>query len=65
MPSDFADLSSKVARVAPFVSSVQLDIMDGDFVPEKTWPYRGEIMDFKKLQREELGLPEWEKINYE
>ncbi len=65
MPSDFADLSSKVARVAPFVSSVQLDIMDGDFVPEKTWPYHGEIMDFKKLQREALGLPEWEKINYE
>ncbi len=65
MPRDFADLKSKVARVAPFVSYVQLDIMDGDFVPEKTWPYFGEIMDFKKLQREEMGLPEWEKINYE
>jgi ribulose-phosphate 3-epimerase len=65
MPEDFADLSNKVARVAGEVKWVQLDIMDGDFVPEKTWPYLGEIMDFKKLQREDLGLPMWEKINYE
>lgn len=65
MPEDFADLSNKVARVSGEVKWVQLDIMDGDFVPEKTWPYLGEIMDFKKLQREDLGLPMWEKINYE
>ena len=48
MPEDFTDLSNKVTRVAGEVKWVQLDIMDGDFVPEKTWPYRGEIMDFKK-----------------
>ena len=65
MPRDFGDIAAKVARVAPYVSFVQLDIMDGDFVPEKTWPYLGEIMDFKKLEREEIALPEWEKINYE
>jgi len=65
MPQSFADLEEKVARVVSHVKNVQLDIMDGDFVPEKTWPYLGDILDFQKLIKEDMGLPEWEKINYE
>lgn len=65
MPKDFADLESKVARVASSVKTVQLDIMDGDFVPEKTWPYLGDVLDFQKLVKEQMGLPQWENINYE
>ncbi|MDO8492778.1 MAG: hypothetical protein Q7S34_04010, partial [bacterium] len=65
MPQSFSDLQEKVARVVAHVKTVQLDIMDGDFVPEKTWPYLGDILDFQKLVKEDMGLPLWEKINYE
>lgn len=30
------DLNSKIARVAPYVKTVQLDMMDGEFVPNTT-----------------------------
>lgn len=65
MPQSFADLEEKVARVVTHVKTVQLDIMDGDFVGEKTWPYLGDILDFQKLTKEDMGLPQWQKINYE
>ena len=35
---DFADLQQKVKLVEPYVQTVQLDIMDGIFVPNETWP---------------------------
>lgn len=65
MPQSFADLQEKVGRVATHVKTVQLDIMDGDFVEDKTWPYLGDLLDFQKLTKEDMGLPEWQKINYE
>ncbi len=36
---DFGDLKNKVRLVEPFVKTVQLDIMDGVFVPNTTWPF--------------------------
>lgn len=33
---DAADFSKKIAAVAPYVKRVQIDIMDGKFVPNKT-----------------------------
>ena len=36
---DFDDLAGKIKLVEPYVETVQLDIMDGIFVPNKTWPF--------------------------
>ncbi|HRY52487.1 MAG TPA: hypothetical protein P5089_01400 [Candidatus Portnoybacteria bacterium] len=36
---DFKEMEAKVSLVEPFVKTVQLDIMDGIFVPNTTWPY--------------------------
>ena len=55
MPKDFADLSAKATQVASYVQSIQLDIMDGDFVPKKTWPYDGDIIDFQKVRTKEMS----------
>ena len=38
LAKDRADFAKKVAQVAPFVRRVQIDIMDGKFVPNKTLP---------------------------
>lgn len=66
MPKSFSDVVEKVSRVAPFISSVQLDLMDGKFVPEKTWPYFSyNDSDFAALLSEDKGLPTWESIDYE
>lgn len=37
--NNFKELEAKVSLVEPFVKTVQLDIMDGVFVPNITWPY--------------------------
>ena len=37
--NSFQELQKKVKFVEPYVGTVQLDVMDGVFVPNKTWPY--------------------------
>jgi ribulose-phosphate 3-epimerase len=39
MPNSFSDLEKLVDNVSSFSDWVQLDIMDGLFVPSKNWPY--------------------------
>ena len=36
---EFKELEEKIKLVEPYIKTVQLDVMDGIFVPEKTWPY--------------------------
>lgn len=35
----FDELQEKIKRVEPYVKSVQIDVMDGIFAPNKTWPH--------------------------
>lgn len=42
----FLKLEEKSGLFAGLVDTVQIDIMDGIFVPEKTWPYRGSVKEF-------------------
>ncbi len=66
MPKTWRDLEEMVEKVSPYVSNIQLDLMDGKFVPERTWPYFFyKDSDFASLLSENLGLPEWDKIDYE
>ncbi len=36
---DFKELEDKIKRIEPFVEWAQLDVMDGEFVDNTTWPY--------------------------
>lgn len=68
MPRNWQDLEKEVERIAPFVKSVQIDAMDGRFVKSKSWPYmkrRDNDDIFKQLQIEDMGLPFWQKVDYE
>lgn len=40
MPAWKRDIAEKAMRFGGLVSMMQVDIMDGRFVPEATWPYR-------------------------
>lgn len=65
LPRDFAELEDKASLVQGSVKTVQIDVCDGQFVPNATWPYKKHDDTFEKLLSEDLGLPFWENLNYE
>jgi pentose-5-phosphate-3-epimerase len=66
MPYDYDDLLEKVTQVADVVDTIQIDIMDGQFVPGKTWPYNmKDEPNFLSILREEDGLPCWDRVDFE
>lgn len=65
LPKDFAELSDKIELIKGFTRNVQVDICDGQFVPNATWPYRKHDDTFERIQKEEEGMPGWENLSYE
>ena len=64
MPKDYAHLDEMMSLYVGVVAMVQLDIMDGKFVPARTWPYPKDA-HFEAIVSEEEGMPRWEDINFE
>jgi ribulose-phosphate 3-epimerase len=65
LPKDFAELTDKVGLIKGFAKTVQIDICDGQFVPNATWPYKKRDDSFEKIIHEDEGMPEWKDLNYE
>jgi ribulose-phosphate 3-epimerase len=65
MPRSLSDLEEHASRVLGGAKVVQIDIMDGAFVKNRTWPYIRPDNYFDELVQEERGLPLWEDIDYE
>lgn len=66
IPQSHAHLAESVKRVASFASCVQVDICDGKYTPDASWPYRGNAQDeYARIISSEAGLPEWELVDYE
>lgn len=62
---NFTQLQEKVSLVKEYVNVVQVDIVDGVFVHNTTWPYVGDQGELVALVSEERGLPFWEEVDYE
>jgi ribulose-phosphate 3-epimerase len=66
MPKSYNELRDKVSQVVHFVDYVQVDLMDGKYINNTTWPFFDKDQrDLLKILQEEEGLPYWDKINYE
>lgn len=67
IPKDIEDLRAKLSRVRGVAPVVQVDILDGHFVPgRRSWPFHTPDKEyFKKLLAEEEGLPFWEDFYFE
>jgi ribulose-phosphate 3-epimerase len=69
MPRTFSELFDLASKIEGFVPLAQIDVMDGIFVPSKSWPYEKGYPDrdddFMALTRQEDGLPYWETLDYE
>lgn len=76
LPRDYDDLKNKLAFVRGHAPVVQIDICDGNFVKNTTWPFfakaskgtaLSEYLDehFLRILNEREGLPFWEDIDFE
>lgn len=65
LPKTFKEVEEGAESILGLVKSVQVDICDGKFAPNPTWPYKKHDDSFEMIIREEQGLPGWEKLDYE
>ncbi len=48
---DYQELEDKIKQIEPYVKYAQLDIMDGKFVENLTWPYlKGDLNELEKIK---------------
>lgn len=65
-PSDFAELTRRSEAFSKFAPQVQLDIDDGIFAPELSWPYQpGQFAEFEKMAAAGERLPFADSLKYE
>jgi len=75
LSKNYDDLKNKISLVRKIVPIVQVDICDGIFAPNLTWPFQGTGSEgisnasldahFVKILSEEEGMPFWEDIDFE
>lgn len=66
LPKDFEDLYSKIGKVATLVDWVQIDVVDGEYAPNKTWPHiNDEGGLFAQIVRQDEPMPFWDEMNFE
>lgn len=72
LENDFNEIENKIESIVGDTDKVHIDICDGLLVEGKTWPYSQcsnnrieENFQIKGLLNEEIGLPNWEDLNYE
>lgn len=68
MPKSFEELEQYAEQFSGLVGTVQIDVMDGLFVPETSWPYSTDgTLDsaFKEIVGKDKTLPETETLSYE
>lgn len=74
LPKDYEDLKNKIALVRGIVPLVQIDICDGVFINNKTWPFdsaqgkpitESHDLHLQMILNEEEGMPFWEDVDFE
>ena len=73
LPKSYEELEEKLDIVAGHVPTVQIDICDGKYVPNRTWPYlkgidaEGHALDqiFEDIVSQEKAMPHWDEIDFE
>ena len=66
MPVIFSDIQRDTDIISVFALSVQIDVMDGVFVPSTSWPYgNGQWNEVEQLAQGLLELPHRARMHYE
>jgi ribulose-phosphate 3-epimerase len=66
LEADLESLRGRMAQISGLSSTVQIDICDGKFVGNKTWPYvKGGMEEFARITAEDEGFPFWDSLDFE
>lgn len=64
LPETFEDLEGTLSRLSGVAPLVQIDVVDGIFAPNRSWPYSN-MPSFEPIAAGEKGLPLWEEFEFE
>ncbi len=66
LAKNFDEIEVTIEKVRGLVPMVQIDICDGVFVSNQTWPYRdGTDPSWQAILAEQEGMPYWDEIDFE
>lgn len=66
LPISYRELSERLQKIASIVDWVQIDVVDGVYAPNKTWPYAGDTEHmFPLIVKQDEPMPYWDSMNFE
>ncbi len=66
LPGSFEELRDMLGEVASLARTVHIDACDGKFTPSVSWPYGdADRKSFDDILSEKIGLPFWDKLDFE
>ncbi len=66
IPKHFEELKDRLGELRGLVPLVQIDLCDGKFVKNITWPFHEtDAASLESILNEREGMPYWEEINIE
>ncbi len=66
LPKDYKDLESRLQKIDSIVDWVQIDVVDGEYAPNKTWPFVGDDKHmFSSIVKQDEAMPYWDSLNFE
>lgn len=66
LPISYKELEDRLNKIASVVDWVQIDIVDGIYAPNKTWPYVGDTENmFPLIVKQDEPMPCWDTVNFE
>lgn len=68
LEKNFSEIKNKLLSLRELARCVHLDIEDGVFTNQPTWPFASggfEDTDFQKIINEKEGLPFWQEFDFE
>ncbi len=66
IPTDFNYLKKELQYLKNKVNRVQIDVTDGNYTPNVTWPYHSKFDSiFESISGQKEGMPYWESFNFD
>jgi pentose-5-phosphate-3-epimerase len=66
LTDDYRDLVTKLQKISSVVDWVQIDVVDGVYAPNTTWPFvNDEKGMFTSIVRQDEPMPFWDEMNFE
>ncbi|MBP6912778.1 MAG: hypothetical protein KBB86_02490 [Candidatus Pacebacteria bacterium] len=66
IPNSFNEISQKTKQILGLAKTVQIDLIDGKFVKNKSWPFNSLLgIEWQNIVNEVSGMPHWNEVDYE